>query len=160
MPMSAGGTGPWLAVGVPFLPDIHYLIIWQHIARDRSGTDDAAELKDNLRLLAGAFYGKDMLTGAVSLENQKASRANWPGPVIDFLLGELSPVGLRNLAGSAEDAIIKRRRLCDVDFYTGLARLKAAPVDARLLLKSAADNCPPGALERSAAKAESERLKP
>src|ERR1044072_7747765 len=90
-------------------------------------------------------------------EAQNASRAVWPGRVIDLFLGTWTPEKLRAAAADTTDKTSLRRGQCDADFYLGLFRLKTAPAEARTLLQAAADNCPPDALEGVAAKFELRR---
>ena len=90
----------------------------------------------------------------VSEEAQDASRAAWPGRVIDLFLGTWTPEALRKAGAEVTDQTSLRRRRCDVDFYLGLFRLKTAAAEARMLLQAAADNCPPDAIEGAAAKFE------
>jgi|GEM_PF-6148254 len=149
--------GPWLSAAVPFVPNVHYLIVWQHVARERAGQDDSEELGKNLKQLAGALGYGDALD-IVSKEAVIKSRASWPGRVIDMFLGTWTPEALRAAAEESTDPVIRRRRTCDVDFYTGLFRLKTASSEARALLGRAAENCPPGALAGVAAKFELGRV--
>lgn len=114
------------------------------------------------RSLIRTATGPDGMTRIVPLseiyeEAQVASRAAWPGRVIDLFLGTWTPEALRAASAEATDTVSLRRRQCDADFYLGLLRLKTAPAEARTLLQAAADNCPPDALEGIAAKFELRR---
>jgi hypothetical protein len=144
--------------GLPFTPSLHQMIVWQHIARQRAGDDDRSEFQDYLRQLGSALKGADLFTGAVSPQNMIASRVEWPGPVIDLLLDLKTAEELGALATTAADPVAVRRRKCDVDFYSGLLALNRKLPEARGLLKRAAENCPPSALEGVAAKLELSRI--
>ena len=74
-----------------------------------------------------------------------------------MVLRTRTPDAVRAAAEASADPKVRRRRLCDADFYTGLFRLKAAPAEAQVLLKRAADNCPPGTFAGLAARLELER---
>jgi hypothetical protein len=71
-----------------------------------------------------------------------------------MFLGRWTPEAVRAAAEESADPAVRRRRMCDVDFYTGLFRLKTATAEARALLQRAADNCPPGSLAGVGAKVE------
>ena len=152
-----GLRGTWLSNGLPFVPNVYHLIVWQHVARQRAGQDDRAELGENLHEAARALGYGDAL-GVVSSEAMANSRAAWPGRVIDMFLGTWTPEAVRAAAEESTDPIVRRRRMCEVDFYTGLFRLKAAMAEARALLQRAAENCPPGALAGVAARLEAGRF--
>jgi tetratricopeptide (TPR) repeat protein len=152
-----GLRGTWLSNGVPFASNVHHLIVWQHVARQRAGHDDREELSKNLDEAARGLGHGDLL-GIVSREAMADSRAAWPGRVIDMFLGTWTPEALRAAAEESTDPTVRRRQICDVDFYTGLFRLKAAMAEARTLLQRAADNCPPGALAGLAARLEAGRF--
>jgi tetratricopeptide (TPR) repeat protein len=147
----AAGGGPWLSGGVPFVPNIYHLILWQHLARERAGEDDGQELDENLKKAARALGYADMLL-IPSKEAITKSREIWPGRVIDMFLGTWTPEAVRAVAEESTDPAVRRRRTCDAEFYAGLFRLKGARAEARALLHRATENCPPGALSGVAAK--------
>lgn len=146
------GTGPWLSNGVPLFPNVHHLILWQHLARERAGQDDYKEWNENLTQLAKALG-----YSSASRESIEKSRTAWPGPIIDMFLRTRTPYTVRAAAEASADPKVRRRQICDADFYTGLFRLKAAPAEAQVLLKRAADNCPPGTFAGLGARLELER---
>jgi tetratricopeptide (TPR) repeat protein len=114
--------GAWLSNGVPLVPNVHHLILWQHVARERLGQGDREELNENLKQLAGKLgYSSS------SSESLAKSRTSWPGPVIDMVLRTRTPEAVRAAAEASTDPKVRRRQVCDADFYTGLLRLKAAP---------------------------------
>ena len=166
---AAPDGGEWFAPGVPFRPYVYNAIIWQHLARERAGQDDREELQETLKTLGAETWtgapirlgtgpdGMMRIAHKLSEEAQDASRAAWPGRVIDLFLGTWTPEALRAASAEATDKIASRRLQCDADFYLGLFRLKTAPAEARTLLQAAADNCPPDALEGVAAKFELRR---
>jgi tetratricopeptide (TPR) repeat protein len=147
------GAGPRLSSGVLMRPNGYYLIIWQFFARERDGQWGRLVLEENSKHLAKALGYGDLLTAALSPADMARALAAWPGPIIEMLLRMKTPEALR-AAAEAADANLRSRRTCEVDFYTGLFRLKSAPAEARVLLQRAGDNCPPGTLAGLAARLE------
>ena len=146
------GSGPWLSNGVRLYPNVHHLIVWQHVARERTGQDDRKELTENLLRLA-----RRQGYSTASDDAMAKSRANWPGPIIDMFLRTRTPEAVRAAAEASADPKVRRQQTCDADFYTGLFRLKSAKAEARALLQRAADNCPPGTFAGVGARLELER---
>ena len=147
------GSGPWLSHGALMRPNGYHLIIWQFFARERDGQWGRLVLEENSKHLAKGLGYADVLTMALSPAGMARALAGWPGPVIEMLLRTKTPEAV-HAAAEAADANLRRRRTCDVDFYTGLFQLKSAPAEARALLQRAADNCPPGTLAGLAARLE------
>ena len=66
----------------------------------------------------------------------------WPGPIIRLYLGQATPEAVL-AAADDRDAIARRGRVCEANFYTGeLALLSGAKDDAARLLRLAAADCP------------------
>jgi tetratricopeptide (TPR) repeat protein len=84
--------------------------------------------------------------------------ARWPAPVILLFLGRTTPDALF-AAADDPDPNRKRSQVCQANFYSAeLALSQGRQGDARPLLRRAADDCPRGATEWSAANAELEAL--
>jgi len=147
----------------PFQPDGLYLIIWAHIARARAGQDDAKELAGNFEQLGRPIWRELVFQKYENItdEVQQKSLAPWPGAIIGFFLGKMSPEAVRAAAEATADAEVRRRRICDSDFYLAEYHLeKGATDDARRLFSAAADRCPASAREGAFAKAELGRIQP
>jgi lipoprotein NlpI len=83
----------------------------------------------------------------------------WPGPVVNFLMGKAKASEIRT-AAEAGDASALAARVCDTDFYVAEADLiRHDTASARTLLQRAADKCPFASFERMGASAELMRLK-
>jgi tetratricopeptide (TPR) repeat protein len=147
------GTSSWLAYGVLFRPDIYYLVAWQHVARRRSGQETELDLDANLRRLATALGGADMLTGAVSAKKLRESLVEWPGPVLQVFSGQMSEEQLLSAAGNAPNEIVRQRRVCDARFYGALYK-PLSPPDLHAAMQDTVRACPQGALEAVAAELE------
>jgi hypothetical protein len=92
-----------LAALVKLRPADAYFALWLHIARQRNGQDDVAELHDN----------------AGRLDQMK-----WPWPVVSLLPGSTDADTVGAAAGTAADEPTRRGQLCD--FYLGVMRLRTA----------------------------------
>ncbi len=117
-----------------------YNVLWLSLAREMAHVPDT----DNHSLKANAA---------------KLDLAQWPGPVVKYLMGEGTPQSV-NAAALEGDPTRLVERVCDADFYVAeqdLARGDMAT--ARPLLQRAADKCPFASFERMGATAELTRLK-
>ena len=114
-----------------------YAALWVHLARQRLGQDNAANLAAQ----------------AATLDLSK-----WPGPVLKFYLGRMTAAEMR-AAAADPDAEKTKGQVCEANFFEGERELwrgdKAAAV--RLLL-AARDGCPTNYYEHDAAVAELGRL--
>jgi lipoprotein NlpI len=129
-----------LAALVKLRPADAYFALWLHIARQRNGQDDAAELHDN----------------AGRLDQMK-----WPWPVVSLLLGSTDANTVRAAAATAADEPTRRGQGCEADFYLGVhAAENGARQDARRLLAAAVATCPHDFAEWSAAGLELKRFDP
>jgi lipoprotein NlpI len=123
--------------------DLHvwaYNAMWLHLARLKAHIPDTDD--------------HSLAKNASSLNLMQ-----WPGPVVQFLLGKGTPEDVR-AAAQAGDGKALAARVCDADFYvaeTDLVRREDA--GARPLLQRAADKCPFASFERMGASAELMRLK-
>jgi tetratricopeptide (TPR) repeat protein len=149
------GRASWLGFGAPFYPDAYYLVIWQHLAHERLGAADVGELRRDVTRFAGVLYGEDALTGKPLPNSLRTTLVTWPGPILAMLLGESAPERVETVAGE-QGGKNQARMLCDAQFYIGLFKLRSSIDEAQSRLKSAAEHCPPIALERVAARLELE----
>jgi tetratricopeptide (TPR) repeat protein len=145
-----------------FIPDGIYLLIWTHMARARAGQDDFKELQEHADKLAWPIQRKLMFEKfeSVSEEAGQESRKPWPGMIFTLFLDRTTPAAVRAAAEAATDVDVRKRRLCDANFYIAELHLekKRRLDEARTLLQAAADECPAAARERAFAKAELKRL--
>ena len=82
----------------------------------------------------------------------------WPAPVIRLYLGQMTP-GAVLAAADDPDADVKRRRVCDANFFIGeLALQQGTKEEASRLFRSAATDCPKDRTARTAANAELKAL--
>jgi hypothetical protein len=145
----------------PFVPDAYYTVLWLRMARARAGQDYATELDENVEKLGAPIRRKMTLVNMHDVSNEVLATTlrPWPGWFIALYLGKLAPEKIRAVAEGSSDRDVRRRRLCDVDFYVGEYTLeKGASEEGRKLLQAAADGCPATALEYGFAKAELKRL--
>jgi lipoprotein NlpI len=100
-------------------PKRGYAALWLDIAAKRSNLPSG---------LADAIRQVDM--------------TQWPGPIIRLYLGQMTPEAVL-AATDNRDAVIKRGRVCEANFYTGeLALLSGAKDEALRLFRLAAADCP------------------
>ena len=100
-------------------PKRGYTALWLDIADRRS--NQPSRLADMIREVDGT---------------------KWPGPLIRLYLGQTTPEAVL-AAADDRDAITKRGRVCEANFYTGeLALLTGARDDAARLFRLAAADCP------------------
>lgn len=150
-----------MGVAHPFIPDAYYAVLWLRMARARAGQDYAKELDENVEKLGAPIHRKMILENMHDVSNEVLAETlrPWPGWFIALYLGKLAPEKIRAVAEGSADQDVRRRRLCDVDFYLGEYTLeKGSSEQGRKLLQAAADGCPATALEYGFAKAELKRL--
>lgn len=117
-----------------------YNVLWLSLAREMAHVPDT----DNHSLRANAA---------------QLDLAQWPGPVIRYLMGDGTPESV-NAAALQGDPTRMVERVCDADFYVAeqdLAHGNTAA--ARPLLQGAAEKCPFASFERMGATAELMGLK-
>ena len=106
---------------------VPYPAIWLFLAHARMGSDGRAEL---------------------AAHTQRWPRENWPAPVIQMLLGNLTATQAREAAASDDQR-------CEADFYNGELLLSGgARAPAIAALQLALKECPQGFIEREGAIAE------
>ena len=85
---------------------------------------------------------------------KKLDMTAWPAPIVRQFLGELTPAQTVSAAADS-DPKTQRGQTCEANFYSGeLALLKKEKPEALRLLKLAANDCPRGFIESTAAIAE------
>lgn len=147
----------------PFIPDGLYLVIWAHIARVRAGQDDKEQRAEHFVKLGEreVTFSMFMTYDKVTKEMEQFLLAPWPGAIFGLFLGKTTPEAVRAAAESPADPEVRRRRICDADFYIAEYLLEKGTTDeARKLLAAAADGCPPTAREAGFAAAELKRVGP
>jgi len=73
---------------------------------------------------------------------RQVDMTKWPAPIIRLYLGQMTQEGVL-AAADAGDAVIKRGRVCEVNFYTGeLALQRGATDEALRLFRLAVADCP------------------
>ncbi len=117
-----------------------YNVLWLSLAREKAHVPD---------------------TDSLSLKNHAARLdvAQWPGPVVRYLMGDGDAQSV-NAAAQQGDPAKVAERVCDADFY--VAEHKLANGDAaaaKPLFQSAAAKCPFASFERMGATAELAQLK-
>ena len=118
-------------------PDKRFAVLWRHLARARAGDADRDALERDAKAL---------------------DLTSWPGPLLGFVLDQVTPEALRAQALSGDTAD-RRERRCEVAFYLGLDQiLRGRNEAARPLIIEAADICPPNTVERAVALGERGRL--
>jgi tetratricopeptide (TPR) repeat protein len=145
----------------PFMPDGIYTLIWLHIARVRAGQDDSQELAGNLEELGKPIWKDLTFRKFENITNEviDKSLAPWPAPIFGLFAGKITPESLRLSAESSPDPDVRKRRICDVDFYLAeISLAKNEPAQGRQLLSAAGQGCPPAAREAGFARQELKRL--
>jgi PQQ-dependent catabolism-associated CXXCW motif protein len=118
-------------------PNTPVFTMWLHLARLRSGQDDAEELTANAKEL---------------------DRTRWPWPIIGLFLGTGTPEAVMSTVESA-DASVRQARACQAAFFVGIHQAAKGLKDAaRDLFQAAVKNCLRTAAEFPAAKEELSRL--
>jgi lipoprotein NlpI len=118
-------------------PSDTYAVLWLHIARNRAGQNDLAELAANAA---------------------KLDRKEWPWPVVAHYLGSLDAASVDAAAAAPESPQARKEQTCETNFYLGAAPAKGASVEAQRRLRTAVAECPKGFIEYSAAQLELKRL--
>jgi tetratricopeptide (TPR) repeat protein len=122
------------AIGVRFHPSDAYAVIWLHLARVRAGQDDRQEFTRN----------------AANID-----RSKWPGLIVDLHLGSVSGEVVSSATLSDGEAKARRKRACEIEFHLAIFELGHGARDEALQhLRTAADTCPLGDIERVAAAAQ------
>lgn len=119
-------------------PKQPYAVLWLHMARARTGSDDAEELARN----------------AAGLD-----QSAWPRPVIAYFEGRMNAAQLETVAATAGDPKTRNERGCEASFYLGEDALVHSDIGrAERLLGTAHRTCPTAFIEYRGAESELERL--
>jgi hypothetical protein len=93
----AGAAAADLEKAVRLKPTNAYNALWLHFARNKEGAADAVELQFNAA---------------------RVNRADWPGPLLDFLTGKIDATAVLTKAGEGQDKA-SMNRLCEADLFLG-----------------------------------------
>src|SRR5438270_2816647 len=117
-----------------------YNVLWLALAREKAKLPDTDEL-------------------SLKSHAMRLDLAQWPGPVVKYLMGEATPDQV-NLAAKQGDPAKLNERVCDADFYVAERNLgRGDAAAAKPLLQDAVKICPFASFERMGATAELARLK-
>ena len=126
-----------LARGVALDSTNAYVVLWLHIANQRTAREDAAAFTANLA---------------------RTDSLKWPGPVGRYYLGHLDAAALR-AAGAAVDPRVGRDQQCAAEFFFAEeSMVKDRWADAQRGFEAARDGCPASWTEHQAAVAELARM--
>ena len=96
--------------------------------------------------------------GTLSEAIEKLDMTKWPAPVVQLLLGTMTPVKALSAADDP-DPVKKKGQVCEANFFTAeLALQRGVKEDARRLFGLALADCPPTFMESQAAVAELKAL--
>jgi tetratricopeptide (TPR) repeat protein len=110
-----------------------YAVLWLALTQRRHQVDDGGALESGLAVL---------------------DLQQWPGPVLRFVRGEISPEELTAAAADA-DPETARKQDCEASFYSGaLARITGDAPTAKARFEHARSVCSPDNIEYHAAEAE------
>ncbi len=130
-----------LATAVRLAPGEALGVIWLHVARVRADQQDTQEFRVNVA---------------------RVDRQEWPGPLVEVLIGGKTVEQVGDIAASSEGEKTRRERVCEAQVYFGLLQLAAGDKgEARKLFSAAVADCPAGtaeAAELAVAKLELKRL--
>jgi tetratricopeptide (TPR) repeat protein len=127
-----------LTMAIKLDPSNGYAVIWLHLTRVRAAVNDLHELMRN----------------STNVDPKK-----WPRPIVDLHLGTTNPKTVGTAGLSNIDTKARSERACEVEFYLGTFYLEQGDrAEAGRRLEAAVSACPPGLIERGAAKAELIRL--
>ena len=127
----AGAAAADLRQAVRLKPNDPYGVLWLHYARNKESAPDAMELQANA---------------------DRADRAAWPGPLLDYMTGKIDASAALAKAGEGK---AKAARLCEAQLFMGQDDLAAGRRSQGLdRLKTAAHECDDGLREAKLARAE------
>jgi tetratricopeptide (TPR) repeat protein len=125
-----------LAKAVSLKPSDAYDVLWLHLARNKEGAGDAAELQANAA---------------------KANRAIWPGPLLDYLTGKIDAAAVMAKANQGEGKA-KATQLCEANLVLGQDDLaKGRRAEGLQKLQAAERVCDGGSREAKLVRAELRR---
>lgn len=129
----AGAAAADLRQAVRLKPNDPYGVLWLHYARNKESAPDAMELQVNA---------------------ERADRAAWPGPLLDYLTGKIDATTALAKAGEGDDKA-KANRLCEADLFLGQEQLtKGRRSEGLERLQAAADSCDGPSREAQLARAD------
>jgi lipoprotein NlpI len=133
---------------------VAYFFIGDRVADAQADFKKAAELdpKDAYAALwLDLAERRNNAPGHLAEATKQLDMTAWPAAVIRHFLGDLSAAQTLDAAGD-RDPKTKRGQTCEANFYGGeLALLKKDKTEAQRLLQRAADECPRGFIESTAA---------
>jgi hypothetical protein len=116
----AGAAAADLEKAVRLKPTNAYNVLWLHFARNKEGAPDAVELQINA---------------------SRVNRADWPGPLLDYLTGKIDATDVLTKAGEGEDKG-KAGRLCEANLFVGQEQMiKGRRSEGLERLQAAASDC-------------------
>lgn len=99
-----------------------YAVLWLHMARSKSGQDDASELSRNLT--------------SVDL-------GAWPGTIVRLYEGQATSQDVQTAAGTSADTKMRQERSCQASFYIAEYQLLRRALNTAVpILQEAATRCP------------------
>ena len=102
---------------------------------------------------------RDGQSGHLTDATANIDKSKWPGPVVHYLLGELTLPALM-AAADDPDATTRQNQLCEAEFYAGeLALVHDAADTAQRLFERAVAGCPYGFVEYEGARFELDALR-
>ena len=123
--------------GVRSNPSNPYWPLWLHLARSRTGVNDADEFARNAA---------------------RIDRGKWPGAVVALFLGQATPTQVREAAAQG-DAKVRRNQHCEAVFYTGEFELQRRDLrNATSFLRQAEELCPADFIQYAGITTELSRL--
>lgn len=132
----AGAAAADLAKAVSLKPSDAYNALWLHLARNKEGANDAAELAANAA---------------------KANRAIWPGPLLDYLTGKSDVAAVLTKASTGEGKA-KATQACEANLFLGEDDLAKGRREGGIeKLQTAARTCDGASREARLVRAELQR---
>jgi hypothetical protein len=128
----AGAAAADLEKAVRLKPTNAYNVLWLHFARNKEGAPDSVELQINA---------------------SRVNRADWPGPLLDFLTGKIDATAVLTKAGEGEDKA-RAGRLCEANLFVGQEDMaKGRRSEGLERLQAAAGGCETQSREAQLARA-------
>ena len=129
----AGAAAADREKAIKLKPTNAYNVLWLHFARNKEGAPDQVELQ---------------------LNADRVNRADWPGPLLDYLTGKIDASAVLAKAGEGDDEA-RASRLCEANLFVGQDDLtKARRSEGLERLQAAADACAASSREAQLARAD------